>query len=92
MPEKYFDLITILLLTVLPLILLLLHMYLSARRAVIYSFLVPMLWTALGVWMIVASYEDFGFGTELFIFYLAGDLILLLESVFIRRKLRFKFK
>lgn len=90
MPEKYFDIITILLLTAVPLLMLLLHIFLSTRSVIFWSFLVPILWSSLGAWMIAAGYENFGFSRELFIFYLIGDVILFLVTLFLRKRIKRK--
>lgn len=90
MQDKYYDIITILLLTVVPLLLLLLHIFLSTRKRLIWSLLVPVLWTSLGAWMIIAGYEDFGFSRELFVFYLLGDVILFVGTLLIRKRMRLK--
>jgi hypothetical protein len=64
---------------------LLLHIFLSTRARLIWSFIVPFLWTAMGIWMILAEYiQERGFANEIFIFFLAGDFILVTATILIR--------
>lgn len=77
MPESFYNTIVILLLTVVPFMLLLLHTFLATRKRVAWGLVVPVIWTALGLWMIISGYQqDRGFSWELIIFFLGGDLIL----------------
>ncbi|HWT74923.1 MAG TPA: hypothetical protein VN258_09430 [Mobilitalea sp.] len=84
------NVITILLLTAVPFLLLLLHIFLSTRKSILWSIPAPVLWTALGIWIMAVVYKDLGFNEELLIFFLAGDAIMGLLTWFIRRGKRKK--
>lgn len=85
MSESLLNIITIILLTVLPLTFLLLHTFLSARKSVLWCIPVPVIWNALGIWMMYVLYKDMGYNMELLVFFLAGDVILAAITVLIRR-------
>ncbi len=85
MSEASINIITILLLTVVPLILLGIHIFLSMRRNFFLWIIIPVLWTSLGTWMILAGYKVEGFATELFLFFLAGDLLMISATILLQR-------
>ncbi|MHB8131739.1 MAG: hypothetical protein ACYDEX_22410 [Mobilitalea sp.] len=85
MSDSFYDTSVILFFSVVPLVLLLLQAFLSARKRILWSALVPTLWTALGAWMVIAGYYGGrGISGELIIFFLAGDLLLIGITAFIR--------
>jgi hypothetical protein len=88
MSEKAISIITILLLTVVPLILFLLHTFLSTRKSWLWSLIVPVIWASLGTWIMVADYKEMGFASELFIFFLAGVFILVIVTLLLRWRRR----
>lgn len=78
MPESFYDTVVILFFTVLPITLILLQIFLSSRKKTVLGFVLPLLWTALGIWIISAGRKDTSsFTTELLIFFAAGDIILI---------------
>jgi hypothetical protein len=92
MPETFYDTIVVLFFTVVPLVFLFLHTFLSTRKRLVWSLIVPTLWTALGMWMMVAGYvQDRNFSWELLIFFLVGDLLLIgIAAIVSSRKKRKK--
>ena len=57
---------------------LLIQILLSTRRRLFWGFIIPVLWTAFGVWMIISNYKHgSSFIPELIIFYLIGDMVLI---------------
>jgi uncharacterized membrane protein len=77
MPESFYDTVVILFFTVLPVILILLQILLSSRKKIVWGFVVPLLWTALGIWMIAGRQDKSSFTAELVLFFAAGDIILI---------------
>jgi hypothetical protein len=56
---------------------LLIQIFFATRRRLLWGFVIPLLWTALGAWMVVNSYKkDSSNILELIFFYLTGDLLL----------------
>lgn len=77
MPDAFYDTVVILFFTALPVILILFQIFLSSREKAVLGFIVPLLWTALGIWMTLAGWKDKGsFTAELALFFAAGDIIL----------------
>lgn len=73
MPTVWDDLLIILIFS-LPFMFL--QVLLSTRKKLILGFIVPVLWTALGVWSIISNYKGgSSYIRELIIFFLIGDLI-----------------
>lgn len=57
---------------------LLLQLLLSTRKKIFLGFIVPILWTALGIWTIINNYKDGNsYIKELIFFFLIGDIILI---------------
>ncbi|NLP17315.1 MAG: hypothetical protein GX379_09835 [Clostridiales bacterium] len=55
---------------------LLIQIFLSIRKRIIWGFVIPILWTVLGVWMIISNRRnESSHIPELILFYLIGDLI-----------------
>lgn len=78
MPESFYDTVVILFYTVIPLVLILLQVLFSRRKRPAWGFIVPALWTALGIWILVSGQKnDSQYSLELCIFFLGGDAILL---------------
>ncbi len=77
MPESFYDMVVVLFFTVVPVVLLSLQTLLSTRKRYVWGFIVPILWSALGVWILIRGYmEDKEFSYEMLIVFLAGDVIL----------------
>ena len=78
MPESFYDSVVIIAFTVVPITLILLQILLSTRKKLLLGFIVPLLWTVLGAWMLIRGYmEDRDFSFELLTVFLVGDIILL---------------
>lgn len=75
---------------------LILHVFLSARRKMIWGFIVPTLWTAFGVWTIITCYmQESQNIKELIFFFLLGDFVyifILLLIKHLRKKSSTKHK
>ncbi|MDF2539499.1 MAG: hypothetical protein K0S76_2520 [Herbinix sp.] len=95
MPGSMSDLIAILFITVIPAVFVLLQIFFSWKKKLILSFILPVLWTALGIWMVsTIYYMGEGFSSELVIFFVCGNLILIGITVIVRniKKKRLKNK
>ncbi|HKL98516.1 MAG TPA: hypothetical protein VJZ06_01255 [Mobilitalea sp.] len=78
MPESFYDSVVIIAFTVVPITLILLQILLSTRKKLILGFIVPLLWTVLGAWILIRGYmEDKDFSFEMLIVFIVGDFILL---------------
>ncbi len=85
MSESFYDTIVILFYTVVPLILILLQVFFSTRRKRIWGFIIPVLWTTMGIWMALRNKEAGSiFTLEMILFFLAGDVILFGIMAFVR--------
>lgn len=72
---------------------LLMQIFLSTRRKLIWGFIIPVLWTAFGIWMASSNYRhESSHIIELVFFYLLGNLIfigmLILFRYLKKRKVR----
>jgi len=85
MTETAISNITLALLIGIPLVFFLLHIFLSLRKKWFWSGMIPVLWTALGTWMMVSGYQLEGFAEELFFFFLAGDTLFVITSILLRK-------
>jgi hypothetical protein len=73
MPVIWVDLLTIFLFLI-PF--LLIHIFFSTRKRFFWGLVVPVLWTAFGVWMTISNYKHESiYIMELIFFYLIGDII-----------------
>jgi len=64
---------------------LLMQIFLSTRRRLFWGFIVPVLWSALGVWMTITNYRhESSYILELVFFYLIGDLLFIGLLILIR--------
>ncbi len=78
MTESILDTMVILYFTLVPALFLSLQIWLSLRRKLLWGFLVPAIWSALGTWILIKGYqEDKTISYELLIVFLVGDLLLL---------------
>jgi hypothetical protein len=78
MPESFYDTMVVLYFTVVPLLFLSLQVLFSTRKKLIWGFIVPVIWSALGAFILIRGYrEDKSISYELLIVFLAGDFILL---------------
>lgn len=80
MPTVWDDLLVVLIFTV-PF--LMLQALLSARKKLLWGFIIPILWTALGAWVAIKSSES-GHMSEMILFFLATDIILFGILVLVR--------
>lgn len=77
MSDSFYDIIVILFYTAVPAIFIILQAILSTRRKMIWGFILPALWTIMGLWMLIRNYKTGSlFALELMLFFLAGDVIL----------------
>ncbi|NLO08579.1 MAG: hypothetical protein GX129_01755 [Clostridiales bacterium] len=72
---------------------LLIQIFLSTRRKLFWGFIIPVLWTAFGIWITISNYKhESSYILELVFFYLIGNLIfigmLILFRYLKRRKVR----
>lgn len=78
MPESFYDTVVILYFTVVPVLFLSLQVLLSTRSKLLWGFIVPMIWSALGAWILMKGYlADRQLSYEMLIVFLVGDIILL---------------
>jgi hypothetical protein len=78
MPESFYDMVVVLFFTVVPVVLIGAQILLSTRKSYLWGIVVPILWSALGAWILIKGYlEDKMFSFEMFIVFLVGDAILL---------------
>lgn len=55
---------------------LLIHIFFSTRKKLFWGFIIPVLWTAFGVWITINNHkQESDHIIELIFFYLIGDLI-----------------
>lgn len=82
MPKIWEDLLIILLFLI-PF--LLMQIFFSTRRRLFWGFIIPILWTSLGVWMTISNYKhESSYILELVIFYLIGSFLLIGMLILIR--------
>lgn len=76
--DPIFNVIVILLMVVIPLVFLLLQVFLTSRKKLILSIIIPILWTLLGAWIIITRYvKDDVLSSSMCIFFIGGDIILI---------------
>jgi hypothetical protein len=79
------DILSILFLTLVPVIFILIHIFLSLKVKLIWSLIMPFLWAILGIWMIATIYYlGEGLSSELIIFFTWGEVIFIGITVLIR--------
>lgn len=72
---------------------LLIQIFLSTRKKLFWGFVIPVLWTALGVWMVISNYRnDSSYIMELIVFYLTGNLLFIGLLLLFRHLKRRKIK
>lgn len=71
MSEAFYNTIVLLFFTVFTLLLIGLHIFFATRKRLAWGFIIPFLWSALGIWILFVRYSD-----EVLIYFMAGDLIL----------------
>ena len=77
MPESFYDMVVILYFTVVPVIFISLQILLSTRKKLIWGFVVPVIWSALGAWILIKGYlDDKQLSYEMLIVFLVGDILL----------------
>lgn len=78
MPESFYDMVVVLFFTVVPVVLIGAQILLSTRKNYLWGFIVPILWSALGAWILIKGYlDDKTFSFEMLIVFLVGDVVLL---------------
>jgi uncharacterized membrane protein YeaQ/YmgE (transglycosylase-associated protein family) len=78
MPESFYDMVVVLFFTVVPVVLIGAQVIMSTRKKYIWGFIVPILWSALGAWILIKGYlDDKHFSFEMLIVFLIGDAVLL---------------
>lgn len=78
MSDSFYDMIVVLFFTAVPVTLILIQLFLAGRKKLIWGFIVPILWTSLGAWMIIRNHNEGSlFSFELVGFFLLGDGLLL---------------
>lgn len=77
MPESFYDMMVVLYFTVVPVLFISLQILLSTRKRLIWGFIAPVIWSALGAWILIKEYlADKRLSYELLLVFLAGDLLL----------------
>ncbi len=78
MPESFYDQMVIVYFTLVPALFLSFQVFLSTRRRLLWGAIVPLIWSALGAWILIKGYlEDKQLSYELLIVFLVGDFFLL---------------
>lgn len=77
MPESFYDMVVTLYFTVVPVLFISLQILLSTRKKLIWGFVVPVIWSALGAWILIKGYlDDKQLSYEMLIVFLVGDILL----------------
>lgn len=77
MPESFYDMMVVLYFTVVPVLFISLQILLSTRKKLLWGFIVPVIWSVLGAWILIKGYlADKQLSYELLIVFLAGDILL----------------
>ncbi len=93
MPESFYDTVVIICFTVVPVLFLSLQVLLSTRRKLQWGFIIPVIWSALGAWILIKGYlADRQLSYEMLIVFLVGDIILFALLVLCRYLKRRNFK
>ncbi len=92
MPESFYDMVVVLFFTVVPVVLIGAQIFMSTRKKLLWGFVVPFLWSALGTWILIRGYlSDKQFSFEMLIVFLVGDAVLFgILALFNHRKRRKK--
>lgn len=83
--DPFFDFFVILFIAVIPVVFLLLQAFLSSRKRVRFSVIIPIIWTLLGAWIIIVRFvKDDILSSPLCIYFIGGDIILIGITILMR--------
>lgn len=76
MSESFYDAIAMICIVVVPVLLILLHIFLSSRKKLFWGFIIPVIWLICGIYMVIKAVS---FPVELGIFF--GIIFLILIAI-----------